>query len=355
VTGSPITTNSDPDTLELQLVRVDLDTFSGWGERWRALEQRAPDTSAYATFDWLHAWASVYQPRKLLLAHAVKTDDRTTAALGLIDVDRIRGWRFAGGAISPQRAPLCAPGCEAEVWRLLAAWLRRHRNMWSSLEASGIGEQAACVPGARLFAAPVPCLSVPGDFDAYLASMTGRQRKEVRRRLRRTEEASIEVREVSVDAFASAFADFLRMSELRPEIRKNHDRALGRMVERVATRSEIEVHLFEVIENEVRIGVSIDLIHNEVYYPYCLAWEPDRSAVAPGILLALNTIAFSIDRGLRVVNLGPGEQAYKQSLGFVAQEGLKLEAGNPASAGRALRILGDAYQRVRPRPTAISR
>lgn len=333
-------------SLELELLPVDIESLAGWEDEWRQLEQRSPNASPYTTYDWLHAWASVYQPRNLHVARAVTADDGATAALGLIEVDRIRGWRFAGGVITPHRAPLCADGREDGVWNALAVWLRTNPRAWSTLEASGVGQAAQALPGARLWDSAVPCLAVPDSFEAYLASMPSRRRQEIRRRLRRTQEAGVEVRQVPADATESALADFLRLCERRADIKKG-DKLLVQLLERVDTCSSIELHVFEVLSEQKRIGISLELVHSEVSYPYNLAWEPDASRLAPGILMALNAVTYAIAHGLRTINLGPGEQTYKLELGFIPETRLMLHAINPSAWGRALRTVGSAYQRLR--------
>lgn len=333
---------------QFTLVPVDLESFSSWRDRWQDLERRAKTVSVYTTFDWLFAWASVYQPRKLVLAHMVRPADGSTLALGLIEVDRLRGWRFAGGAPTLCRAPLCADGYEQDAWTALGAWLRSRPRAWSTLEASGVDQGAVGLPGASLSLSehPTPCLSVPESFEAYLASLSGKRRHEIRRRLRRTQEAGVEVGAVTQSAAQGAFSDFLRMSKSGANASSKDERLVG-LLECVHKCRSVELNLFEVRSEDVRIGVSIDLVHGDVSYPYNLAWEPDTSHLAPGILLTLNTVSYAIERKLRLIDLGPGEQTYKLALGFTPQTRFALHAVNRSTWGLLPTAAGNAYRRLR--------
>ena len=259
------------------------------------------------------------------------------------------------GRSLPSALPCACRVREEWLWSELATWLRGHPRAWSSLEACGVEDPAGCLPGARMTDAAMQCLSVPESFEHYLASMNSKRRQEVRRKLSRTAEAGVVVGEVSTEQLPGAYADFLRMSELRREIRKNHDDTLIELLQEIRRCASIEVHVHEVLEHGSRIGVSVDLVHGGVYYPYVLAWEPDRSVLSPGILLALNAISDAIELGLGTVNLGPGAQDYKKLARVRCRHRFHAAGGQPGRGGRALRILGDAYQRVRPRPRAIAR
>ncbi|HTA98482.1 MAG TPA: GNAT family N-acetyltransferase [Solirubrobacteraceae bacterium] len=354
--GRPIADTCGSPPVKLELLPIDVSGLAAWEEEWRELEHKATDNSVYTSYDWLQAWAKIYKPRKLLLAHAVEPDDGTTASLGLIEVDRVGGWRFAGGLISPCRAPLCAAGRGEAVWRALAAWLQANPRAWSTVEACEVGETAQAIPGARLETRITPCLTLPSSFDDHLASLSAKQRHEARRRLRRTQEAGVEVSRVPSGAVDGALADLLRLHHRRADIKgmnTNLDGRLVQMLRGISTSSSIELRVFEVLSKGERVGVSVDLAYGGVSYPYVLGWDPRTSNLAPGILLALNAITASLQEGLHAIDLGPGDQTYKLALGFVPESRFVLEATNPSPWGHALRAAGTTYARLRSRSTRL--
>jgi CelD/BcsL family acetyltransferase involved in cellulose biosynthesis len=355
--GRPIAPTHGPSAVKLELLPIDLSGLTAWERAWRELECRAINDSVYTSYDWLRAWVEVYKPRKLLLAHAIEPGDGSTVSLGLIEVDRIGGWRFAGGLVSPRRAPLCAAGRREAVWKALATWLHARPRVWSTIEACEVGEAASEIPGAHLETRITPCLTLPSSFEDHLASLSAKQRHEVRRRLRRTQEAGVEVHRVPDEAVEGALADLLRLHHRRADVKgmsTNLDGRLVQMLKEVSTSSSIELHIFEVLSKEERVGVSVDLAYGGVSYPYVLGWEPQTSNLAPGILLALNAITASLQEGLRAIDLGPGDQNYKLALGFVPEGRFVLEATNPSPWGHALRAAGTTYASLRSRSARLA-
>jgi CelD/BcsL family acetyltransferase involved in cellulose biosynthesis len=352
VTGSR-PTSPHRGTLELELLPVRVEDLSRWEQEWRELEQRSGNVNVYRSYDWLRSWAEVYQPRKLLLTRAVQTDAKVTVALGLVEVDRVRGWRFAGGTVSACRAPLCAAGIEDQLWEALARWLHTRPRAWSTLEASEVSGSAEALPGARLDRESTSCLSTPDSFDAYSATLTSKQRTEMRRRIRQAEAAGIKVEPVPAEEITAAIADFLRLHRQRALIKgERHasiDERLGRLLEKVADARSIDLSLFEIRRDGRRIAISVQLGYGTVAYPYNLGWEPEVSRLAPGILLGVSAVTDAIAREVHVIDMGPGAQSYKLALGFQPQERLTVTAVNPSAWGIALRAAGEAYARLRGR------
>jgi CelD/BcsL family acetyltransferase involved in cellulose biosynthesis len=318
---------------------------------WRELEPRAQDVNLYSTFDWLSAWASAYEPKRLLFIRIVAKQDELIA-LGLVELSRLRGWRFAGGSPTSRRSLLCATGHEDTAWRALAGWLGENPLAWSTLEGSEVPRSAESIPGARLSANVTPVLATPESWDSYLASLSSKRRADVRRRLRLTHSANLQVREISPSDLNGALEDFLRLHHLRTDFKgERHpdiDRRLTRLLATLAGDSSIRVSLVEIRRVGVRVAIRISLEHRRVLYLYNHGWDPEFASLAPGIVLALNSIEEAIDRKVSVIDMGTGEQSYKMGLGAVAERRFALEAHNPRIWARAVRSAYATYARVRP-------
>jgi CelD/BcsL family acetyltransferase involved in cellulose biosynthesis len=347
--------------VKLELIPVAIEQLGEWEDEWRALELSSGNTNVYLAYDWLRAWAEVYRPRRLLLARALKAGDGGTAMLGLIEIDRIKGWHFAGGSSSACRAPLCAVGSEQVVWKALADWLHAHPRAWSTLDASEVGQAAELAPGAQLQIRYSACLSLPDSFDAYLMSLTSKQRNTFRKRLRRGEEEGVTVQRVPTHKRDGAISDFLHLHRIRAsakgERHANVDERLGQLLSKIAACSTIELSLFDLHYEGRRVAVNVRLGYGGVLFPYNLGWDPAAAHLAPGILLALGAVADALEQGVRTIDLGPGEQDYKLALGCVPQARLTLHASNASLWGRGLRATGSAYRRLRapsPRPARAS-
>jgi CelD/BcsL family acetyltransferase involved in cellulose biosynthesis len=318
---------------------------------WRELELRARDVNLYLTFDWLSAWTAVYEPKRLLLIRIV-ADSEETVALGLVELSRLRGWRFAGDPVTSCRSLLCATGYEDAAWRALAKWLDENPFAWSTLEASEVPRSAELLPGARLSANVTPMLATPESWDSYLSSLSSKRRADVRRRLRLAHSANLEVRETPASDLDDALDDFLRLHHLRTDFKgERHpdiDRRLTRLLAVLANDGSVRVSLVEMRCAGVRAAVRISLEHQRVLYLYNHGWDPELASLAPGILLALNSIEEATERKLQVIDMGVGEQSYKMSLGGVAERRFSLEAHNPRTWARVVRSAYATYARVRP-------
>lgn len=318
---------------------------------WRELERRAQDVNLYLTFDWLSAWATVYEPKGLLVIRIV-TDSDELIALGLVELSRLRGWCFAGGPITSRRSLLCAKGHEDAAWRALARWLGENPLAWSSLEASEVPLSAESIPGARSSVNVTPMLAIPESWDSYLASLSSKRRADVRRRLRLTDSANLEVREIPASDLDGALDDFLRLHHLRTDFKgERHpdiDRRLTRLLAKLAHDSSVRVSLVEIRSAGVRVAVRISLENQRVLYLYNHGWDPELASLAPGIVLALNSIEEAVARKLSVIDMGAGEHSYKMGLGAVAEGRFALEAHNPRIWARVVRSAYATYVRVRP-------
>jgi CelD/BcsL family acetyltransferase involved in cellulose biosynthesis len=337
--------------LGLSLLEVDSASLAAWREAWRGLEQRSSDTSPFTTYDWVQAWVETYRPQRLLLAHVVERSGGSTVALGLFEVSRLREWSFAGGEVTPRRSLLCASGYADAAWRALAQWLQANPRAWSTLDAREVAEVAAGVPGARLTATRTPCLALPDSFESYLASLPSKRRSDLRRRLRLTEQAGVEVRRVPEQEMERAIADFLRLHEQRASAKAEHhanvDDRLGRLLAQVCASETIDLSVLEIRQDEITVATNVCLEHAGVLYPYSHGWDPRGARLAPGIVMALDFIRDASSRGLSRIDLGPGEQDYKAALGAVPSRRLTLQASNPAIWARTVRSAYATYERLR--------
>jgi CelD/BcsL family acetyltransferase involved in cellulose biosynthesis len=351
VHSNAVTVNANVTEVNIELQPIEVAGLAVLEREWRELEGRATSDSIYTSFDWLRAWAEVYRPRRLVAMRAVDTDDNRTAALGLIEIDRVREWRFAGGAQTPRRAPLCANGYEDAVWKALGKWLRSHPHAWSTLHAAELGPGAEALPHARMQVRHTPCRSLPDSFDSYLASLTSKRRGDARRRLRLIDQVGIEIREVMPGELERAIEDFIRLhhrrADTKRETRLNLDNRLDKLLMRIQGAASLDLTVFEMRHCDERIGLNVVLERGGIVYLYSHGWDPAAARFAPGIVMALETIRYAIDRGMLTIDMGPGEQRYKLDLGFTPDPRLMLEAYNPLGWARALRIAADAYARLR--------
>jgi CelD/BcsL family acetyltransferase involved in cellulose biosynthesis len=184
---------------------------------------------------------------------------------------------------------------------------------------------AALVPAARKRGYPVFIqqddvlfdMALPGSWDDYLQTLSGKQRHEVRRKLRRLESnAASEFRISEGRSTVSA-----EMDEFIGLFRQNRKDKAAFMDERMETYFRL---LVEYVP-EMRIGLLyIDGMpaagvlccdHESTRYLYNSGYNERLSHLSVGILCKILSIQEGIARGLKRYDFLKGNEAYKRQLG----------------------------------------
>ena len=165
-----------------------------------------------------------------------------------------------------------------------------------------------------------PGVELPGDWDAFLASLTKKHRHELRRKLRRLQSAegvkatTLESREAVEGAF-DTFLDLMQQSRedkrqfLTPE-REDFFRAAAR---ELADAGVLRLWLLEVGGRPVSTTLCFDYDGKRLLYNS--GFDPAYSDLSVGLLLKAMCIRDAIDRGLRYFDFLRGDEAYKYHLG----------------------------------------
>jgi CelD/BcsL family acetyltransferase involved in cellulose biosynthesis len=323
----------------LEVIALENADFADCEDEWRLLESRSAEATPFLSHDWLSAWLSVYEPKRVALVRAGEADG-TTTALGLLEQGGHGRWYFAGAPVTSQRGLLCATEVEGRSWHALGSWLTEHRRDWSTLVGEGVSAAAAGLPSARLVAAPVAVVDLPDSFDAYLAARSRHCEKEMRRKLRVLEMRGLELRR-PLDA-ERALGELARLHRIRAESRnESHpqvDSRLVRMLASLVDASAMKLALLELAIGERTLGVIAGLEYGDTLYAYNSGVDTTEPGLSPGIVLMLGLIRCAIADGFRRVDLGPGEYRYKRELGGVPSERFQLAVSSPTLAATAIRF-----------------
>src|SRR6266700_3689986 len=172
--------------------------FEGLDEsRWNGLLAQARYPSVFLSWQWQTAWARAFLCSRPL--HLLQVTDDAGALAGVLPLyDESPGLRrFVGGVDVSDYLDLIAPaGREADVWQALlqhragdaAAWdlhgLRAHSPTLEILPrispASGL--RASVEREDRC-----PVLELPSSWEAYLERLSGKDRHELKRKIRKLE------------------------------------------------------------------------------------------------------------------------------------------------------------------------
>jgi CelD/BcsL family acetyltransferase involved in cellulose biosynthesis len=268
----------------------------------------APATSVFPHRAYLERWWDHFGTGNLSLV------ENESALLAL--------WKSPGGSISfvgdEDLTDYHTPLGEGSG-QLLGAYLRQlpagTRFRFDSLPveaadqlATGLGRSAIRTQHESAFR-----LALPGDFDAFLAGLSKKERHELRRKHRRFAETTgpPHLLEGTADPLG-VFAHLHRLAEGRkgtfmtPE-REGFFRAL-------ATVPGARIDILAG-DSGAPVAAAIGFQDDDAYYLYNSAYDPAHAAVSPGIVLLWMLFQKVIVDGVAIFDFLKGDEAYKLRLG----------------------------------------
>ena len=223
-----------------------------------------------------------------------------------------------------------APGKEAEVFSALGGFFGE--GPWGYLELNGISEFSPTFqflpPQMQPFGFDLTqeaeevalSLDLPQTWEAFLEKLSGKDRHELRRKIRRLErEVAFETLRVedgsSLSAGMEIFLDLHRKSRKdKAEFMTPEMEAFFREISaRFQERGWLSLSFLKVSGKEVATFFSFDFAGTE--YVYNSGYDPDFSRLSPGIVLAAYCIRQAIEKGMTGFNFLRGREDYKYHLG----------------------------------------
>ncbi len=163
-------------------------------------------------------------------------------------------------------------------------------------------------------------LRLPSSWEEYLGLLPGKRRHEIRRKLRRVEEAGeISFSETTDSALAhQQFDVFLKMftesrfdkaNFLTPEMHHY----FATLMKNLAQKDLLRLGTLSI--NSQPVAMTFGFIMNSTYYLYNNGFSPNYSYLSIGLLSKVLAIKSAIDHGLHYCNFLKGDEQYKQHLG----------------------------------------
>lgn len=261
---------------------------------------------------------------------------------------------------------LAAPGRRAEAAGAVAAALAANAGHWDAWIVRCLPPDAPLEPalgraGLRSLVRPripSPALSLPGDFDDYLATLSSSRRQNLRRHLRRLDGGEIELREVTDTAELPAVIERWR------GFRERQWDAAGRVINPAhlaphfaAFVADACAHLvpegraqvWEFSDAGRVIGVYVNFLDAHAYHWYLGGFDPACKSVGLGKIAIAHGIRTSIESGRATYDFGRGAEPYKYWYG--AQDRLLAArvTGSRTVASRATLLGAGAQLALRDR------
>ncbi|GAP22232.1 GNAT family N-acetyltransferase [Leptolinea tardivitalis] len=181
-----------------------------------------------------------------------------------------------------------------------------------------------------------PCITLAGDWETYLAGIDKKQRHEIRRKMRRAEEADVSVKwyfaedESSLDAEIDGFLELMKNdgdkdSFLKPPMQG----FLRRVVHNAFNHKNLQLAFLEVDGHKAASYLSFDY-RNKIWV-YNSGLNRDFQALSPGWVLLGHLIQWSIEHGRTEFDFMRGDEEYKYRFGAVDRFVMRADLTPPAS------------------------
>lgn len=164
-------------------------------------------------------------------------------------------------------------------------------------------------------------VDLPESFDAYLASLSKKQRHEVRRKRRRYEEAVGPVQHESYDDIGWAMDEFFRMHRLSSGEKGDFlTPARQTFFETLMSMSGWRVDVLRIPDTDRAAAALVSFVDEEAIYLYNSAYDPELSEASPGVAIVGTLIERSIDESIPRFDFLKGDETYKFRLGAEARQ-----------------------------------
>ncbi len=296
---------------------------------------RDPDRHVFATPEWNRLWWEEFGEGKDLLLLTLRDGDDLRAIVPLYRKSE-RGrriLRFMGGIdLTDYLGPICSLDDRDRVAEALVGWLERTDVEWDEFDAHnmpvpfGFAEFLVERADAHGFdfsleqEVTAAQLLLPDTWEAYLSSLSSKDRHELRRKRRRIERdhPDATVRRATAETLEEdmkTFVDMHRGAEgmkghfMRPEIASFFQRIARSFI----TNDWLRLDLLEIGGRAVASTFSFELAGT--FYLYNSAYEPDLKRLSPGFVLVTELLKGTIEQKLRAFDFLRGPERYKYQLG----------------------------------------
>jgi CelD/BcsL family acetyltransferase involved in cellulose biosynthesis len=307
---------------------------------WEDLEERAAEDNIFLTHLWQHAWWSDLGAGQL----DIVTFRDTGRLVGLAPTyqENVGGFpalRFGGGLeVSDYLGMLVEPGYERAVGR---AFLERCLE-WPGLvldfhflRADGVTVRALTAAARDMDRRYIeeeeevsPFIELPGDWEAYLATLNKKNRHELRRKRRRLEDAggwtTAETSAESLDIDLEVFFDLhAKSSRAKQDFLTDEVKVFFRHISRHLQNSGWLSLRTLVHEGRPQAAV-LGFVYRGKLLLYNSGYDPAPNALSPGFVLMTEEVRLALEEGLSEVDFLRGDEKYKYALGARDQRLVRL-------------------------------
>jgi len=308
---------------------VEFETIDGVLAQWSPDDSDIAWKCLFVLPVWLRAWWNSFGQDEDLYLVSIRQDDRTIGIAPLLRRDQSA--RLIGDQnVCDSLDLMAAPARAAEFYgtlihqlrqdgiaRLELGLIRPDSSAYTGLlpVAERMGCRVGCEPAATSYE-----MTLPNSWNAYLDSLSGKERHEIRRKFRRLKRAgSVNYRLVADPISAKKEIEtFLQLFKLnRPDKAEFMSNQMGsffrNLAIQLATRGLLKLYFLELDEKPIAGVMCFD--YQTTRYLYNNGYDSSYSPLSAGLLSKVLSIKESFQSGIKTYDFLKGSEAYKRHLG----------------------------------------
>ncbi|MBM3128964.1 MAG: GNAT family N-acetyltransferase [Chloroflexi bacterium] len=326
---------------------TDAAIFDALEPEWNALLARSASDTIFSTNEWQRTWWRHWGTGDLRVI-TLREDDGPLLGIAPLfaetESDGARVLTLVGCVdVSDYLDLIVARGAEERVYAaLLDTLARADFPAWECLRlctlpaASPANAQLKSLAKARGWRVQhhlhdvAPWIDLPETWDAYLETLDKKQRHEVRRKLRRVEEAQARWYTIdAADALAQAVADFIELhKQSRPDKNVFMDARMreffGAMARVLFARGWLQLSFLEIAG--ARAAAIMNFVYRNDIMVYNSGYDPVQyGAYSPGIVLFARSIQDAVAAQRRRYDFLRGNEEYKYRFGARDAQVMELQ------------------------------
>ncbi len=294
-----------------------------WSDLHAATRLRSP----FLTWTWQTEWARAFaSDRRLRLWRVEDPEGRLVAVLPLYEAAPDTLALVGGADVSDYLDLVARAGHEETAWTALLHARAAAPVVWELHAVPAASPTVTALPALAAAAGlhvdvaveeRCPVLTLPATWEAYLATLSGKHRHELMRKMRRLEREAPDARvtaAATADEVARRLDDFV---DLHRRSRVGKARFMDERMEvffrrvLVAFAAAGAARLWFLDTAAGPIAAFVTLEWDATVGLYNSGFHPDRAALAPGLVLLAHIVHDAIARGRTRFDFLRGEERYK--------------------------------------------
>jgi CelD/BcsL family acetyltransferase involved in cellulose biosynthesis len=318
-------------------------------DAWDTLHAGSRLRSPFLSWSWQQHWAAAFAAdRRLDVRRVVDAEGGLVAVLPLYEVEPGVLELLGGADVSDYLDLLARAGQEEDAWSALIQSRATERVRWVLHAVPAASPTVRALPalaGSCSLEAIVeleercPILTLPSSWDAYLASLSGKHRHELTRKIRRFEREVPDGRVTAVhtaEAVAARLDDFLALHRAsrvgKAKFMDERMEAFFRSaIPALAARESVRLWFLEAGGTPVASFICLEW--DGTVGLYNSGFAPAHAALSPGLVLLSHVIRDAIARNRPRFDFLRGEERYKLEFEPRLEDVMRVEIANGAASG----------------------